>query len=248
MGLVEDQKPVEQLAAQGADQSFADRVGLRGLCGAGDDLHAVGGERGVKRGGELGVAISDHKAQFVQPSARVIGQVPSVWVPKISVPSGDLLIFVDQAADQADASHLLRWWSGGVVEPVGWSLAEGAVWPMSVVVPEVGSQDRGQMAAAKDEDPVGAFAPDRADPAFGESVRAGRAYRRADDRDLFRGEHGIETGDELGVAIADQETQLFDPVIEIHQQIASLLGHPRPGRVGRDAREVHPAGADFDEE
>jgi hypothetical protein len=33
MGLVEDQEPVEQLAAQGADQSLADRVGSRGLCG-----------------------------------------------------------------------------------------------------------------------------------------------------------------------------------------------------------------------
>jgi hypothetical protein len=33
MGLVEDQKPVEQLAAQSADQSFADRVGSRACAG-----------------------------------------------------------------------------------------------------------------------------------------------------------------------------------------------------------------------
>ena len=77
MGLVEDQKPVEQFAAQGADQSFADRVGSRGLCGAGDDLQAVGRDHGIKRGGELGVAISDQKTQVVQPSAQVIGQVPT---------------------------------------------------------------------------------------------------------------------------------------------------------------------------
>jgi len=121
-------------------------------------------------------------------------------VPKTSVPSCDLLILVDQASEQADASHLLWWWSRGVFEPVGWSLA-----------------DRGQAAAAEDEDPVGAFAAEGADPAFGDSVRAGRAYRCADDRDLFRGEHGIETGDELGVAIPDQETQLFDPITEIHE-------------------------------
>jgi hypothetical protein len=97
-----------------------------------------------------------------------------VWVPKTSVPSCDLLILVDQASEQADASHLLWWWSRGVFEPVGWSLAEGAVGPMSAVVPEIGRQDRGQVAAAEDEDPVGAFAAEGADPAFGDSVRAGR--------------------------------------------------------------------------
>ena len=62
------------------------------------------------------------------------------------------------------------------------------------------------MSAAEDEDPVGAFAADGADPAFGDGVRARRTYRRADDFYLFRGGHGIETGNELGVAIADQET------------------------------------------
>jgi hypothetical protein len=96
-----------------------------------------------------------------------------LWVPKTSVPSCDLLILVDQASEQADASHLLWWWSRGVFEPVGWSLAEGAVGPMSVVVRDVGIQDRGQVAAAENEDPVGAFAAEGADPAFGESVRAG---------------------------------------------------------------------------
>jgi hypothetical protein len=57
MGVVEDQKPVEQLAAQGGDQSLADRVGPRGLHGTVDDVYAVGCEHGVEGGGELGVAI-----------------------------------------------------------------------------------------------------------------------------------------------------------------------------------------------
>jgi hypothetical protein len=88
----------------------------------------------------------------------------------------------------------------------------------------------------------------RSATAFGDSVRAGRTYRRADDFYLFRGEHGIETGNELGVAIADQETQPLDPIVKVHEQIAGLLGHPRSGRVGRDAREMHRAGAELDEE
>ena len=45
------------------------------------------------------------------------------------------------------------------------------------------------MSAAEDEDPVGAFAADGADPAFGDGVRTWRTYRRADDFYLFRGEH-----------------------------------------------------------
>jgi hypothetical protein len=137
------------------------------------------------------------------------------WVPKTSVPSCDLLILVDQASEQAGASHLGWWYSGSVCGPVGWSLTECAVWPMSVVVVEVGLQDCSQVVTAENEDSVGALATDRADPPFGDGVGAGRAYRRANDLYLFRGEYGIETGDELGVAITNQETQLFDPIAKV---------------------------------
>lgn len=81
---------------------------------------------------------------------------------------------------------------------------------MGVVVPEVGHQDGGQVAVAEDENPVGTFTADSADPAFGDGVGAGRAYRCANDRYLFRGKHGIETGDELAVSIANHQAQLFD--------------------------------------
>jgi hypothetical protein len=97
---------------------------------------------------------------------------------------------------------------------------------MGVVVPEISRQDCGQVSVAEDEDPVGAFAADGADPAFGDGVRARRAYRCTDDLHLFRGEHGIEAGDELGVAIPDQEPQSWDTIAEVPEQIAGLLGHP----------------------
>jgi hypothetical protein len=161
--------------------------------------------------------------RFWDPAPDVWG----LWVPKTSVPSRDLLIFVDQASEQAGTSHLLWWWSVGVCRAVGWSLAECAVWPMGVVVPEVGSQDCGEVVAAEDEDPIGALAADGADPAFGESVRPGRAHRGANDRDLFGGEDGIEAGDELGVSIADQKTQLFDPITDVHATVG-------PSDVGPD--------------
>ena len=44
---------------------------------------------------------------------------------------------------------------------------------MGVVVPEVGHQDGGQVAVAEDENPVGTFTADSADPAFGDGVGAG---------------------------------------------------------------------------
>lgn len=56
---------------------------------------------------------------------------------------------------------------------------------MGVVVPQVGSQDCAQVVLAEDEDPVGTFAADGVDPAFGDGIRPGRAYRRSDDGDLF---------------------------------------------------------------
>ena len=62
------------------------------------------------------------------------------------------------------------------------------------------------MLAAEDKDPICALAADRADPTFGDGIRTRGANRRANALYLFRGEHGIETGDELAIAIADQET------------------------------------------
>lgn len=67
----------------------------------------------------------------------------NVWVPKTSVLSCDLLIFVDQTSEQAGTSHLFWWWSGEVFGPLGRSLVECAVGAMGVVVPEVGHQDCG---------------------------------------------------------------------------------------------------------
>ena len=70
-------------------------------------------------------------------------QSGSLWVPKTSVLSCGLLIFVDQTSEQAGTSHLFWWWSGEVFGPLGRSLVECAVGAMGVVVPEVGHQDCG---------------------------------------------------------------------------------------------------------
>jgi hypothetical protein len=46
--------------------------------------------------------------------------------------------------------------------------------------------------------------------------------------DVGAGEHGVEGGGELAVPVADQETKPAGVVGEVRQQVAGLLGHPRP--------------------
>ena len=51
--FIDDQQPVEELAAQGSDDPLADRVRSGRLRRAGHDPDALRGEQGVDRAGEL---------------------------------------------------------------------------------------------------------------------------------------------------------------------------------------------------
>jgi hypothetical protein len=91
------------------------------------------------------------------------------------------------------------------------------------------------------------------DPAFGDGVRAWCPNWGADDGDVGAGEHGVESGGELGISVADQEPELLGAVAEVHQHVAGLLGDPgavaeREAGVGmgRDPAEVHAAAAVLD--
>ncbi len=48
---------------------------------------------------------------------------------------------------------------------------------------------------------------------------------------------------ELRVPVTDEELELdlLSAVCEVHEQVAGLLGHPRPGRVRRHAQDMNPA-------
>jgi hypothetical protein len=80
-----DEDSVEEFAADAADEAFGDRVGPWRPHRCPEDADVGGGEDGVERGGELGVAIPDQKpelapgvvevheqaaGQLGQPSAR----------------------------------------------------------------------------------------------------------------------------------------------------------------------------------
>jgi len=52
----------------------------------------------------------------------------------------------------------------------------------------------------------------------------------------------------LGVAIADEEPEAALCVVEIHGEVAGLLGQPGAGGVGGDPEDVHAAGGVLDGE
>src|SRR5215211_1058483 len=104
------------------------------------------------------------------------------------------------------------------------------------------------MAPADDEEPVEALPADAAHPAFGVRSRLRRPYRRLDDTDAFGAEDLIEVTAELAVAVTDEKPRPDAVVVEVHQQVAHLLGHPAAVRVGRDPGQVDAPSRQLDEE
>jgi hypothetical protein len=75
------------------------------------------------------------------------------------------------------------------------------------------------------------------------SLGRGRQYCRPG-----RGEHGVERGGELSVAVADQVSEPVPGFLQIGGEVAGELGGPLAGRVSGDAEQVHPSCLVFDDE
>ncbi|WP_236670399.1 hypothetical protein [Streptomyces antimycoticus] len=58
----------------------------------------------------------------------------------------------------------------------------------------------------------------------------------------------VERVGELPVPVPHEESEPVHPVAQVHHQVAGLLGHPIPVRVGGDAEDVHPARFDLHHE
>jgi hypothetical protein len=61
----------------------------------------------------------------------------------------------------------------GAGPAIGWSLAEGPVGPVCVVVIDVFAEDVVEMSPAGDEDAIGALPPGAGDPPLADRVRRG---------------------------------------------------------------------------
>ena len=75
MPLAKDQHPVEDLAAQGADEALAGRVHARRLDGADQDPGAGSLEDGIERGGEVRAAVAEQEPDVLEPPAEGEGEV-----------------------------------------------------------------------------------------------------------------------------------------------------------------------------
>jgi len=92
------------------------------------------------------------------------------------------------------------------------------------------------------------FVSDVTDEAFGYRVGPRRLYRCLDDADVSGGEDSVEGCGELGVAVPDEELGATADVVEVHKQVASLLGQPGPGGMRGDAEDVHSPGSVLNDE
>src|SRR5215203_2268185 len=119
------------------------------------------------------------------------------------------------------------------------------MWPAAVVVGGVPGEDGPQVVFAEDEDAVGEFASDGQDEAFGEAVRSRTSRWDLHGVDPGAGEDGVERGGELAGAVADEEPEGGGALVEVHQQVAGLLGGPGSRRVARCPEDVYVAAANL---
>jgi len=117
-----------------------------------------------------------------------------------------------------------------------------------VVVGGVPGKHPAQVPLTEDQHPVGDLGSHCQDEAFGEAVRARTPRRNLDHVDTCVRHDCVERRRELPGPIADEESEPVDVLAEVHQQVAGLLGSPRPVRVSGHAQHVHVAVADLEHE
>jgi hypothetical protein len=92
---------------------------------------------------------------------------------------------------------------------------------------------------------VGEFGSGGQHEAFGEAVRARTPRWNPHGVDSGVGQDGIERRGELAGAVADEELERGSAVVEVHQEVAGLLGGPGSGWMAGRAEDVHVATGDF---
>jgi hypothetical protein len=170
-------------------------------------------------------------------------------VPESWRTSGDLVILVEEPAETVAPSDLVDVdWRAVGERARGCSLIQGAVRPVTVVVALELAEHGCRVSLIDDQEAVEEFAADGADEALGDCVGSRCAHRRLDDADLGGGEDGVESGGELAVAVAEEESEVPVGVVEVHEQVARQLGEPGSGRMSGDAEDVDAAGGVLDDE
>jgi hypothetical protein len=148
---------------------------------------------------------------------------------------------VDQPAEEVSTAKTIeldhlgdRWLAARRRRTERRPLCECTVRSVLVVMRHVRGKDVLEAGAANDEDPIEALAADAADPAFGVRPRLRRSDRRLDHKYALGAEDFVEVAGEFGVSITEEKPQAETVVVERHEQVARLLGHPAAVWVRRD--------------
>ncbi len=129
-----------------------------------------------------------------------------------------------------------------------WAKFAGAVGSSTVVVPNVVCEHHTQVPLIEDQHAVGEFGSDCPHEPFGEAVRPWATRRNPDHADAHIGQDGVERRGELTGPVSDEEPELGEAIIEIHGQVADLLGGPPAVWIRGGAQHVHGPVADLQDE
>src|ERR1039458_9830941 len=117
--------------------------------------------------------------------------------------------------------------------------SKATVRPMLVVMPDVVAEDPLEMVTANNERPVETLFTYGTYPALRDRVRTWRSHRCLDHLDTFAGEHLVERGGELRVAVSDQEPERPSVLGEIACEVAGNAGDKAAGQMIGDTEDVH---------
>jgi hypothetical protein len=152
---------------------------------------------------------------------------------------GGVVLVDDPTQHVATADVVERRGSRGhFAERCGHLESKAAVRPMLVVMPDVVAKDCFEMMTAKNERPVETLFSDGPYPALRDRVRPRRSDGCLDHLYAFGGEHLVEAGGELRVAISDQEPERPTVLGEIACEVAGNLADEGPGRMIGDTEDV----------
>src|SRR4029453_7289954 len=138
--------------------------------------------------------------------------------------SGCAFVLVDQSSQYRSASDPVVVTVRGGVMGARRDKLQCSVRPAAVVVGAVLGEDGPQVAFAEDQDAVSELGSNGQDEAFGEAVRSRTARWDLHGVDAGVGEDGVERGGELAGAVADEEPEEDGAFVEVHLQVAGLLG------------------------
>jgi hypothetical protein len=117
-----------------------------------------------------------------------------------------------------------------------------------VVVPGVLGERALEVAWAEDQHAGGELGAGGEHEPLGVGVGPWTTRRDGEDLDARIGEDGVERGGELAGPVPDEEPERLRTRAEVQQEVAGLLGGPRPVGVGGDAEDVHVPGLDLQRE